>query len=46
MNEMNRHLKALEFDKVLEMLAVRACNDDAREQILNLRPETKLKNAK
>ncbi len=45
MNEMNRHLKALEFDKVLELLAVRACNDDAREEMLSLRPETKLKNA-
>lgn len=45
MKEMNRHLKALEFDKVLELLAVRACNEDAREEILSLRPETKLKNA-
>lgn len=45
MNDMNRHLKALEFDKVLELLAVRACNDDARDLISSLRPETKLKDA-
>ena len=40
--EINRHLKAIEFDKVLNMLSVRACNDDAREGILSLLPETKL----
>ena len=41
MKTMNKHLKALEFDKVLEQLSKRACNDDAREGILSLRPETK-----
>ncbi len=40
--EMNKHLKSLEFDKILEMLAVRACNDDARDGIMALRPETDL----
>ena len=44
-NNMNRHLKALEFDKVLELLAVRACNEDAREEIMALRPETSLVSA-
>ncbi len=39
---MNRHLKALEFDKVLAMLAEYACNDDAKEIILNLLPESSL----
>lgn len=42
MNEMNRHLKAIELDKVLSMVAERACNDDAKEAILNLRPESNL----
>lgn len=45
MNEMNRHLKALEFNKILELLSVRACNDDAREDIMLLRPETNLNSA-
>ncbi len=45
MNEMNRHLKALEYDKILELLAVRACNDDAREEIMAIRPETNLVSA-
>lgn len=45
MDNMNRHLKALEFDKVLELLVVRACNDDARDEIMRLRPETKLASA-
>ena len=45
MKEMNRHLKALEFDKVLELLAVRACNDDAKDGIMELRPETDIKAA-
>ncbi len=40
--EMNKHLKSLEFNKILELLAVRACNDDAREGIMNLRPETEI----
>ncbi|MBO7179493.1 MAG: endonuclease MutS2 [Clostridia bacterium] len=39
---MNRHLKAIELDKVLLMVAERACNDDAKEAILNLRPESNL----
>ena len=42
MNEMNRHLKAIELDKVLSMVAERACNDDAKEAILSLRPESNL----
>ena len=42
MNEMNRHLRAIELDKVLLMVAERACNEDAREAILSLRPETNL----
>ncbi len=45
MNEMNRHLKALEYDKILELLAVRACNDDARGEIMAIRPETNLVSA-
>ncbi len=40
--EMNKHLKSLEFNKILELLAVRACNDDARDEILSIRPETDL----
>ncbi len=44
--EMNKHLKSLEFNKILELLAVRACNDDAREGILALRPEKNLDAAK
>lgn len=43
--DMNRHLKALEFDKILEMLSVRACNDDARDNIFAIRPETNLVSA-
>ncbi len=39
---MNRHLKAIELDKVLLMLSERACNEDAKEAILNLRPESDL----
>ena len=42
MNEMNRHLKAIELDKVLNMVAERACNEDAKEAVLNLRPESNL----
>ena len=45
MNGMTKHLKALEFDKVLELLAVRGCNDDAKEIIMNLRPETDINKA-
>lgn len=39
---MDRHLKALELDKILEMLSVRACNGDAREKMMSLLPETSL----
>ena len=45
MTELNRHLKALEFDKVLSMLSARGCNDDAKESILSLRPEKDLNKA-
>ncbi len=45
MNEMNRHLKAIEFNKILDLLSARACNSDAREEINKLRPETTLKGA-
>ena len=45
MTEMNRHLKALEFDKVLDILSVRGCNEDAKNILRELRPETKLINA-
>jgi len=45
MKDMNRHLKALEYDKILELLAARACNDDARDGILSLRPEKSEKSA-
>lgn len=38
----DKHLKALEYDKVLELLAARACNSDARENIMSLRPEKRL----
>ena len=39
---MDRHLKAIELDKVLLMLSKRACNDDAREIMLSLLPEKSL----
>lgn len=39
---MDRHLKAVELDKVLLMLSQRACNDDAREIMLSLLPEKSL----
>ncbi len=45
MSELNRHLRALEFHKVLSLLAGRGCNEDARDEILNLRPETTLSGA-
>lgn len=45
MAELNKHLKALEFDKILTMLSSRGCNEDAKESILSLRPETKIVNA-
>lgn len=42
MNELNRHLKAIEYDKVLEMAMKRACNDDARDIISAIRPESSI----
>ena len=45
MADLNRHLKAIEFDKILLMLSSRGCNDDAKESILSLRPESKLSKA-
>lgn len=36
---MDRHLNAIEFPKVLELLKKRACNDDAKAEISALRPE-------
>ena len=45
MADMNRHLKALEFDKVLEILSSRGCNEDAKTILRELRPESKLINA-
>ncbi|MBQ3889378.1 MAG: endonuclease MutS2 [Clostridia bacterium] len=38
METIDKHLRALELPKVLEKLAVRACNDDARDEILALTP--------
>ena len=35
---MNKHLIALEFDKILERLAERACCPEARETVMALRP--------
>lgn len=40
--EINRNHKALELNKILEMLASRTCNDDARELALHIKPETSL----
>ena len=37
---MNRHLTALEFDKILERLAQFTACPDARELALSLRPES------
>ncbi|MBR0536079.1 MAG: endonuclease MutS2 [Clostridia bacterium] len=45
MTQLNRHLRAIEFDKILEMLSQRGCNEDSRESILSLRPETNLNKA-
>ena len=44
--ELNRHLKALEYDKILELLAKRGCNSDAKDEIMALRPETRIKSAR
>ncbi|HOD03030.1 MAG TPA: endonuclease MutS2, partial [Clostridiales bacterium] len=38
----DRHHSALELDKILSMLSLRACNDDARELALSIKPETTL----
>ncbi len=35
---MNRHFKALEFDKILELLSKECSFEDARENALNLKP--------
>ncbi len=45
MADLNRNLKAIEFDKILSMLSARGCNEDAKESILSLRPETQLERA-
>ncbi len=42
---MNKHLVALEFDKILERLAEYTCCDDSREAALNLRPQNRLDEA-
>lgn len=42
----NRHYKALELDKVLQMLAEYTACPDSREMALNLRPEPDIKIAK
>ncbi len=42
----NRHHKALELDKVLEMLAVYTCCADSRELALNIKPESDITIAK
>ncbi len=43
MNSRKRDLKSLELEKVLEMLAAHTACPDAREQVLNLKPESNLK---
>ena len=40
--EMNRHLKALEFDKILERLSTFTACPDAVEMVKNLKPATEL----
>lgn len=42
---MNKHLLALEFDKILERLAEYTCCDDSREAALSLRPVHRLDEA-
>lgn len=42
---MDRHLNAIEFPKVLELLKKRACNDDAKAEISALRPEKSIAQA-
>lgn len=46
MNLFDKNSKALEFDKVLEKLAEFTCCEDARENALNLKPETNLASAR
>lgn len=45
MSELNRHLKSLELDKVLEMLAAHTSCDDARQLATELRPANSLDEA-
>ena len=42
---MNKHLLALEFDKILERLAEHTCCEDSRELALSLRPVHRLDEA-
>ncbi len=42
---MNRHYKALELDKILQMLAERTACNESKEIALNLKPETNLAKA-
>ncbi len=45
MAHLNRHLKAIEYDKVLALLARRGCNEDAKEEIFAIRPQNTLSEA-
>lgn len=45
MKELNRHLKALDFDKILERLEGFASCADTKEMVWEVRPETELANA-
>lgn len=42
---MDRHYKALELDKILDLLAQRGANEDSRDIILNIKPEFRLEKA-
>ena len=42
MNNFEKNIKSIEFDKVLEQLAFYCTCDDAKEDALNLKPETNL----
>ncbi len=42
---MNKHLVALEFDKILDRLAEYTCCDDSREMAMALRPQNRLDEA-
>lgn len=46
MNHFEKHSKALEFDKVLEKLAEYVSCDDARYEVLHMKPESDLELAK